>query len=83
MSSVEARYLKKYLRFILKMPNCAAVGCTNRSTENPNLTFHEYIMTDGCKIQKQPPEVFYKKGVLKTFSIFTGKGARSSTGAFL
>ena len=24
------------------------------------------------KIQKQPPEVFYKKAVLKNFAIFTG-----------
>ena len=25
------------------------------------------------EIQKQPPEVFYKKGVLKNFAKFTGK----------
>ena len=25
------------------------------------------------KIQKQPPEVFYKKAVLKNFAIFTGR----------
>ena len=28
--------------------------------------------------QKQPPEVFYKKGVLKNFSKFTGKHLRQS-----
>ena len=26
-----------------------------------------------CNIQKQPPEVFYKKGVLRNFTKFTGK----------
>ena len=31
------------------MPDCAAVSCTNRPTKNPNLTFHEYVMS-GCKI---------------------------------
>ena len=30
------------------MPNCAAV-CANFSTKNPNLSFHEYVMS-GCKI---------------------------------
>ena len=35
--------------FILKMPNCATVGYTNRSTKNPNLSFHEYVMS-GCKL---------------------------------
>ena len=34
------------------------------NTENVNLP---------VKLQKQPPEVFYKKAVLKNFSIFTGK----------
>ena len=47
--SIEVRHLKKYLRVILKMPNWAAVDCTNRSTKNPNLSFHEYVMRD-CKI---------------------------------
>ena len=27
----------------------------------------------GCKIQKQPPEVFYKKGVLQNSTKFNGK----------
>ena len=31
------------------MPNCVAVGCTNRSTKNPNLSIHEYAVS-GCKI---------------------------------
>ena len=26
-----------------------------------------------CKVQKQPPKVFYKKGVLRNFAKFTGK----------
>ena len=28
---------------------------------------------DNSKIQKQPPEVFCKTGVLRNFAIFTGK----------
>ena len=40
---------KTYLRIILKTRNCATVGYTNRSTNNPNLSFHKYAMT-GCKI---------------------------------
>ena len=28
------------------------------------------------KAQKQPPEVFYKRAVLKMFAIFTGKHLR-------
>ena len=28
------------------------------------------------EIQKQPPEVFHKKGVLKNFAKFTGKNLR-------
>ena len=47
--TVEVKHVKNCLRFILKMPNCAAVGCTNRSTKNPNLIFHEYMLS-GCKI---------------------------------
>ena len=31
------------------MPKYTAVGCTNRSTKNPNLSFREYVMS-GCKI---------------------------------
>ena len=31
------------------MPNCAPVGCTNRSKKKTNLSFHEYVMSD-CKI---------------------------------
>ena len=31
------------------MPNCVAVVCTNRSTKNPNLSFHEHVMS-GRKI---------------------------------
>ena len=31
------------------------------------------ISSINCCNQKQPPEVFYKKGVLKNFAIFTGK----------
>ena len=33
------------------------------------------VKTESVKhcIQKQPPEVFYKKAVLKTVAIFTGK----------
>ena len=30
------------------------------------------------QVQKQPPEVFYKKGVLKNFLNFTGKHLRQS-----
>ena len=33
------------------MPNCAVVGCTNRSTKNPDLRFHEWVIS-GCKIVK-------------------------------
>ena len=31
-----------------------------------------------CNNQKQPPEVFYKKGVLKNFAKFTGKSLHQS-----
>ena len=34
------------------MRNCAAVGYTNRSTKNSNLSFHEYVMS-GCKILRR------------------------------
>ena len=34
---VEVRHLKKYLHFILQMPNCAADGCSNHSTKNSNI----------------------------------------------
>ena len=44
--------MKKYLRFILKMLNCAAGDCTNRSTKNPNFNFDEYVMS-GCKIMRR------------------------------
>ena len=50
--SVEVRHLKKYLHFMLKMPNCAAVVCTNHSTKNPNLSFHSCVMSD-CKILRR------------------------------
>ena len=30
-------------------------------------------LSEMTEIQKQPPEVFYKKGVLKNFAKFTGK----------
>ena len=44
------------------------------------------------QVQKQPPEVFYKKDVLKNFAVFTGKymcwslvtlSKETHTGAFL
>ena len=31
------------------------------------------VSFNGCSYQKQPPEVFYKKPVLKNFSILAGK----------
>ena len=31
------------------------------------------IKNDGCNKQKQPLEVFYRKAVLKSFTVFTGK----------
>ena len=31
------------------------------------------FLSSNCKHQKQPPEVFFQKGVLKNFPIFTGK----------
>ena len=43
--SVEVRHLKKFSRFILKMPNCGVVGCTVCSTKNPNLSFHENVVS--------------------------------------
>ena len=70
--NVQVRHLKKNLRFILKMSNCVVVSCTNRSMKNQNLSFHENAIS-GCKIQKQPPEVFYKKSFLKIFAIFPWK----------
>ena len=33
---------------------------------------HEIVLFPHHDIQKQPPEVFYKKGVLKNFAKFTG-----------
>ena len=39
------------------------------------LSFDETILV---KIQKQPPEMFFKLGVLKNFAIFTGKDLRWS-----
>ena len=48
------------------MSNCVVASCPNRSMKNPNLSFHENVIS-GCKIQKQPPEVFYKKSFLKNF----------------
>ena len=37
-----------------------------------NQVFGKHLVP-GQSIQKQPPEVFYKKGVLKSFAKFTGK----------
>ena len=37
------------------------------------LVFFLYLLKTLENFQKQPPEVFYKKGVLKNFSKFTGK----------
>ena len=35
--------------------------------------FVSYFALHWSPVQKQPPEVFYKKGVLKNFAKFTGK----------
>ena len=35
--------------------------------------FPLYKMVSNCRLQKQSPEMFYKKGVLKKFAIFTEK----------
>ena len=47
--SVEVRHQNKYLHFILKLPNCTAVACTNCSMKNSNLSIHKYVIS-GCKI---------------------------------
>ena len=46
---LEVGHLKRYLRYTLKMPNCAAVGYTNYPTKNPNLHFEVHVMS-GCLI---------------------------------
>ena len=51
-------YFIKWWRHFIK-------GWFNGDREHLNITFEE------CK-QKQPPEVFYKKGVLRNFPKFTG-----------
>ena len=41
------------------------------------LVFCDVVRINRClKKQKQPPEMFYKKGVLKNFTKFTGKHLR-------
>ena len=47
--SVEVRHRNKYLHFILKLPNCTAVACTNCLMKNSNCSFHKYVIS-GCKI---------------------------------
>ena len=42
------------------------------------LSYNLHDCTFKRKWQKQPPEVFYKKAVLKNFAIFTGKQLRWS-----
>ena len=32
-----------------------------------------YVILFSLKLQKQPPEVFYKKAVIKNFAVLTGK----------
>ena len=60
---------------ILRAPNLKKIsnGCfCNCSIENFNIEHKTNFNLYVC-IQKQPPEVFYKKGVLWNFTRFTGK----------
>ena len=39
----------------------------------PKFTFNVKEALKSVHLQKQPPEVFYEKAILKNFAIFTGK----------
>ena len=63
------RYLKSYLVFCFRKRS----GFTGQHIVLTKVS--QTLVLDKCKylIQKQPPEVFYKKGVLKNFAKFAGK----------
>ena len=40
LNTCRSKTSEKTFTFYAKLLNCSAVGCTNRSTKNPNLSFH-------------------------------------------
>ena len=47
-------------------------GVEKKKLSGRHNKFAKWLFNYFKKIKKQPPEVFYKKAVLKNFAIFTG-----------